>query len=68
MSLKTTSWFFYAALEGEKSITVEEKWFECVVDAKQLLSTKIARNNVVELNAGQIILELLRYTCSDGIS
>ena len=42
------TWFFYATTKGQYPLTTEKKWFECIVDAKELLNKVITRKESIE--------------------
>jgi len=42
------SWFFYATTKGSSPLRTEKKWFECIIDAEQLLNKVITRNESTE--------------------
>ena len=42
------TWFFYATTKGQYPLTTEKKWFECIVDAKELLNKVVTRKESIE--------------------
>ena len=43
-----TPGFFYATTKGQYPLTTEKKWFECIVDAKELLNKVVTRKESTE--------------------
>jgi hypothetical protein len=42
------TWFFYATTNGQYPLTTEKKWFECIVDAEELLNKVVTRKELTE--------------------
>ena len=42
------TWFFYATTKGQYPLTTEKKWFECIVDAKELLNKVVTSKESIE--------------------
>jgi len=63
------TWFFYATTKGQYPLTTEKKWFECIVDAKELLNKVVTRKESIETkNTTKNVLDIYQTTLSKKIS